>query len=57
MVAIAPDLEISTTKRRIERVGEGSWRVLAAPGAAERQIAIDPDGLPAGGSNWALETD
>lgn len=57
VVAIGPDLQITTTKRRIERVGEGSWRVLAIFGAAKRQILIDPDGLPAVGSNWALERD
>ncbi len=53
VVVIGPGLEITTTKRRIERVGEGGWRVLAAFGASEREIAIDPDGLPAAGSTLA----
>ena len=57
VVAIKADLEVTTTKRRIDRVGEGTWQVLAVFGAAEGLISIDPDGLPSVGANWALERD
>ena len=57
VVAIGAGLEITTTRRRIRREGEGSWRVLPRPGSLGLMIAIDPDGLPANGSSWALESD
>lgn len=57
VVAIGPRLEITTTKRRIERLGEGAWRVLPMIGVEERLIGIDEDGLPGSGSSWPLEAD
>jgi len=57
VIAIGPDLGLTTTMRRIRREGVGAWRILPRVGFLETQIEIDLDGLPAAGSNWPLEVD
>ncbi len=57
VVAIGPGLEFTTIVRQVERLEDGLWRIRGTGGAADRRISLTPDGLPAGGTRWALETD
>ena len=57
VVAVSPDLRVSTGRRRYERLGGGRWRVGEAGSAGVAEFEIDPDGMPMGGVRWALETD
>ena len=57
VVAVGPELSIQTTKRRIQRLSETDWRILALGGGPARRISLDADGLPVGGVRWPLEAD
>jgi hypothetical protein len=57
LIEIGPGLEVTTARRRVERLGEGSWRVLGAAGLPDRRIEIRPTGLPAAGVDEPLEID
>jgi hypothetical protein len=53
VVAVGPGLEVVAGRRRYEHLAEGRWRL----DRSDAEILIDPDGLPVGGTRWALETD
>ncbi len=57
VVAIGRGLEVVPARRLVERLGEGTWRIPAAPDRPERRIELQPNGLPAPGDEEALETD
>ena len=51
VLSIAPELAVVAGRRRFERLSGTRWRV----GAVE--LEVDADGLPVGGTRWALEVD
>ncbi|MFI5200511.1 MAG: hypothetical protein ACHQXL_09090 [Candidatus Limnocylindrales bacterium] len=61
VVEVEADLSARPARRQVERTGQGSgrdtWLVRGTPGAPELRVELQPDGLPAGGSQEALETD
>ncbi|MGH2512644.1 MAG: hypothetical protein ACRDGQ_08160 [Candidatus Limnocylindrales bacterium] len=57
LVVVGPDLDVGPARRRIRRVGQGSWLVLGAPGLPDQVIELQTNGLPAGGVEEPLETD
>jgi hypothetical protein len=61
VVEVGPDLVARPARRQVERTGQASglhtWLVRGTPGTLELRIELQADGLPAGGSHEALETD
>ena len=55
VLAIGPELDVMTGRRRFERLGQGRWRVSG--GASGIEVQMDDDGLPTGGIRWPLEPD
>ena len=53
VLTVGPELEVVAGRRRYEHLAEGRWRLA---GSAV-DIEIDRDGLPVGGTRWALEAD
>jgi hypothetical protein len=53
VLIVGPGLEVVAGQRRYEHLAEGRWQLAGS--AAE--ILLDSDGLPVGGTRWALETD
>ena len=53
VLVIGLDLDVVAGRRRFERLSAARWRVSPP----DTEFEVDPDGLPVGGTRWALESD
>ena len=55
VVSIERDLAVVGGEATVRRLDEGRWAVEVGPDRASFVVAVDPDGVPAGGERWPLE--